>query len=205
VHTRLRGIKRRLEEAAGGPRGGRRYDSDSQYFLAGFSRCGVCGGSVGVVSRQSGKERRFLYGCMVRHKRGASVCSNAVLLPMAVVNEAVLKELAVAMGDEMVWRLLNYTFDAIAPPTVAAGVERLQENLRTIDRKIANLLVAIENGGAAATLIQHLQARADRMGGAAESHRAEGGDLERGAGAGHRRRRGDGAHGRVASAADRRQ
>jgi hypothetical protein len=112
-----------------------------------------------VLSRQSGKERRFLYGCTVRHKRGASVCSNAVLLPMAVLNEAVLKELAVAMGDEMVWRLLNYTFDAIAPPTVAADVERLQQNLRTLDGKIANLLAAIENGGAAATLIQHLQAR----------------------------------------------
>jgi hypothetical protein len=160
VHERLRRIRESLEQAAGGPLGGRKHqDMDSAYLLTGFARCGVCGGPLGVMSRPSGKGRKFVYGCLTRRRRGPTTCANTVLVRMDRVDTAVIGALLVALGDDVVWRLLERLFDAMEPPAVAETLHAQQAALRALDGKIANLLGAIEQGGTTPALIQHLHAR----------------------------------------------
>jgi site-specific DNA recombinase len=71
-----------------------RRDYDSKYLLTGFVRCATCGGSIGAVSRSHGRQRAYFYGCQTNWKKGASICTNDLVLPINRVNDAVLKALA---------------------------------------------------------------------------------------------------------------
>ena len=64
----------------------RRRDAESPYLLSGFSRCAECGRSIGVLDRRR-------YGCIAYHKRRTTVCRNAVKLPIATLDAAVLRAL----------------------------------------------------------------------------------------------------------------
>ena len=68
---------------AGRPGVPQRRDRESSYLLSGFTRCAVCGGSVGVLDRRQ-------YGCLSYHKRGTTVCANAIKMPIATLDAVVL-------------------------------------------------------------------------------------------------------------------
>src|SRR5207237_7313061 len=92
AHARLRGIRAALVTAEGTRAIIKRStrDVESKYLLRGFARCGVCGGSFGVMSRSHGRTRACFYGCIANHKRGHTVCGNGLQLPIERVDEAVL-------------------------------------------------------------------------------------------------------------------
>jgi site-specific DNA recombinase len=94
AHTRLTGIRASLMIASKGTIGRRNRDAESRYLLAGFARCGACGGALCVMSRDSGSVRRYVYGCSANHKRGKSVCENGLVVRMENVDRAVLGTLA---------------------------------------------------------------------------------------------------------------
>ena len=73
--------------------GRRRQDIESPYLLSGFARCGTCGGSLSVLSRQHGGKRVKFYGCFASWKRGARVCANNLIGRMDVLDEEVLATL----------------------------------------------------------------------------------------------------------------
>ncbi|HSL21511.1 MAG TPA: hypothetical protein VK886_08245 [Vicinamibacterales bacterium] len=83
------------------------------------------------------------------------------MLPIAVVDDAVLKALA---GDTLrpavARAIIDAVFEALQPNALTANVATLRSDLRALDKKIANLTEAIEEGGAAvAPLVQQLSTR----------------------------------------------
>lgn len=146
AHSRLRGIRARLETAQG-DRPIVRRDIDSAYLLSGFARCASCGGALSVVSRQHGRRRVFFYGCLAHAKRGREVFANALVMPVPVVEDAVLRAMA---GDvlrpRVVTAILDAVFDALKPTETAATVKGLRSELQALDQRIARLTAAVENG-----------------------------------------------------------
>ena len=163
AHTRLNGIRTHLIEASGGKLGARARDIESPYLLAGFARCAVCGGSLSVVTRSHGKRRAPFYGCLAYHKRGTSVCGNALQLPIDRVDEAVLSSLA---GDVLrppvVMAIIDGVLAELAPATSARESDRLRGELQAIEREIARLAEAIAVGGELAPILDALKVRQAR-------------------------------------------
>ena len=160
VHGRLAGIKAQLERASGGRLGVRARDIESRYLLPGFARCAVCGGGMGVVSRQHGGQRAFFYACTSYHKRGTSVCGNGLVVRAERVDEAVLKTLG---GDVLrpavVRAVLDGVAEAMKPGTADRGLDALSAEHETIERELARLSEAIAAGGQLGSLLDALKAR----------------------------------------------
>ena len=76
-HTR-----ERLKMAFGGMGNRQAHDIESKYLLSGFARCAVCGGGLGVIGGSRSSARKHVYGCIAYHTRGASVCGNALKIPV---------------------------------------------------------------------------------------------------------------------------
>ncbi len=158
VHARLRGRRTILATAGGRPR--QLHDIDSKYLLSGFARCATCGGTLATLSRDHGKGRAFFYGCLAHAKRGATVCNNALVLPVDRVDRAVLSKLSKdVLRPAVVKAIIEGVFKALQPKTVTANVGALRAELRALDKKIGNLTEAIEGGAAVAPLVAKLQAR----------------------------------------------
>ena len=64
---------------------------ESKYLLTGLLTCGACGGSLVVMSRTSGDQRKYLYRCQHAYYRGPTVCANRRGLSMLDTNAAVLQ------------------------------------------------------------------------------------------------------------------
>ncbi len=84
----------------------------TRYFLTGFGRCAVCGGSMQAVSRASSAGRNFRYVCATYWNRGASICPNGRMVTMAVADGAVQRLLATevlrqAVVDQALTRALE--------------------------------------------------------------------------------------------------
>jgi DNA invertase Pin-like site-specific DNA recombinase len=161
AHTRLRKVRTQLK-IADGMRPAVRRDIDSKYLLSGFARCGTCGGSLSVLSRSRGRRntRGYFYGCLAHAKRGATVCDNALVLPIDRVDAAVLsKFLRDALRPVVVTAILDGVFEALRPAAVTTNVADLRMTLRAVDTKIAHLTSAIEDGAALAPLVSKLKAR----------------------------------------------
>ena len=161
AHSRLTGIRERLIQATGGPLGNRRpRDIESKYLLAGFARCAVCGGGLGVTSGSHSSARGHVYGCLAYHKRGTSICGNGLRVPIDRVDHAVLKTLA---GDVLRPAIAEAVIDgvlaALNPRALELDVEGLRAELERVDAEIANVTEAIAVGGELAPLLQKLKAR----------------------------------------------
>jgi hypothetical protein len=124
-------------------------DRESKYLLAGFARCASCGGTLSVLTRQHGKRRVPLYGCLAYHKRGPSICANGLVLPVTRVDDAVLAGVrrgrARTRGDH---RHHRCRLAALQPENVETNVAALKRDLRVLDERIKNLTLVSAQGGA---------------------------------------------------------
>lgn len=157
AHARLTKIRERLEQSGGG-RLSRRRDIDSRYLLPGFAVCASCGGGLGVFSRVSyGKRRKYVYGCVAHHKRGNTVCGNALLLPMDTIDDAVLSTLAGGpLRPAVVLAIVRGVLDELTPENVSAELDRLRADARGLDAQVANIATAIGRGGPLEALVNEL-------------------------------------------------
>ena len=148
AHARVRRARTTMTTAIG-KRAIVRRDYESKYLLTGFVRCGTCGGSITVVSRSHGRRRAYFYGCLTNWKRGATICSNDLILPIERVNDAVLKAIA---GDVLrpaiVRAIIDGFLEQLLPSNVETHVDDLRRDMRSLDTKIQNLTAAVEQGGA---------------------------------------------------------
>ena len=160
AHVRLTRIRAQLQAASGGRLGIRQRDVDSRYLLPGFARCGVCGGGIGVISRSHGAKRAHFYGCIANHKRGATVCANALELRMEGVDRAVLGTLADdVLSPRIVDAVVAGVLDALRPDRVDDAHTAAAAELVIVDREIARITEAIATGGDIPALVAALQAR----------------------------------------------
>ena len=138
------------------PRAGRQ-----NYLLSGFTRCGLCGGSMSAVSRASSNGRRFRYICSTYWNRGSSVCANGRMAAMEVADTAI-RELLVkeVLRPAVIERALDLMLHELRPRDRAR--ERAQRQteikkaLREVERKLENPTDAVANDGAVPAVLAAL-------------------------------------------------
>jgi hypothetical protein len=63
---------------------------ESPYLFTGFTECKQCKGSLFIRSRNHGKRCAFHYACTTHYQRGPESCSEPILLPMELLDRAIL-------------------------------------------------------------------------------------------------------------------
>ena len=161
AHQRLTGARKIYLRGTQGQLWGRPTDGvESKYLLTGLARCGVCGGSLVVRSRSHGGRRAFFYGCTSYHHRGRTVCTNALEMPLAAADEAVLSHLeSDALCPEVMEAALARAVQQLATPEPDAGKRRrvLKATRKKLERDLAQLTVAITAGGPLKTLVSAIK------------------------------------------------
>ncbi len=164
AHARMstrRVAYRRWKRGSGGAPDGR--GVRTRYFLTGFGRCDVCGGSMQAVSRASSGGRNFRYVCATYWNRGASICANGRMVDMSVADGAVHDLLATevlrpAVVDRALTRALAL-LEAEAPDRRQV----LEKDLAAVDVQLRNLADTAAQGGAVPVILDALDRRdADR-------------------------------------------
>jgi site-specific DNA recombinase len=139
---------------------GRPRKDDVRNLLVGLSTCGVCGGGLIVfTSGNNGKRRpRYsYYGCFRQGRSGQ--CSNAIHMPVDVLNEAVLSAIEEhALTPEAIERVIRLT----ERDDIREREGILEKEAKETRKKIERLVDVIANGGDAAPLVakvRELEAR----------------------------------------------
>lgn len=84
----------------GGRKGGRPPGQNVKYLLVGLLTCGVCGGTMEVVtSEMSGGRRLISYQCCTSRRKGMTVCANRQPAPIADAHEAVIDKVGKIIGS----------------------------------------------------------------------------------------------------------
>jgi site-specific DNA recombinase len=153
--------RRRIHTTAGTAR--RRRDVESPYLLSGLGRCGVCGGSFAVHTRQHGGVRVPFYGCAGFWKKGATVCTNNLMARRDGLDEEVLATLQDGMlRPTVVEKAIRLALAELAPTRQDDCPCRLERELATERAECERLADAIARGGPIDVLLERLQARQAR-------------------------------------------
>jgi site-specific DNA recombinase len=166
AHDRIAAVREQLRAVSSTPSGRPRLsrDVDSPYLLSGFCRCGACGGGLAVVGGSHKTGRPHSYGCLSYHKRGRTICDNALKVRASVVDDAVLRAIG---GDVLrpavVAAVLHGVFAALRPEARSAARERLRAELASVEREIGRVTEAIATGGDLAPLLEALKTRQARQ------------------------------------------
>jgi site-specific DNA recombinase len=134
--------------------------TESKYLLSGFVRCASCGGTMTAIKQNPANGRQpFVYVCRDRRVYGPDRCDFKPSIPMPVLDRLVLDRLQTYLTPDTVAAILD---DATAERAPRGDVARWTKELATVDRKIANLEDAIENGGNWAGLRDRMTAQQTR-------------------------------------------
>ena len=107
VHARIASTRQHTNVWRGAAR--------SVYLLPGHVRCGWCGGGFHVRSQARAAGRRRAYGCTSHFNRGETVCRNRLLLPMDVLDAAVLEKIGDIVTPAMVEDVVAAVRAALSP------------------------------------------------------------------------------------------
>ncbi len=132
-----------------------RSEGRTRHLLSGILRCGVCGGqmiaraSTGRPDKDGSRRKYRYYVCGHRARRGPTVCSNAFSLTIEevdrwvldTVDSYVLDEKAIAFVETERRRILEEAIEARLRTESAA-----HEELRKIEKEIANLIEGLKAG-----------------------------------------------------------
>ncbi len=113
-----------------------------RYLLSGFSRCGVCGGTIAVNNHKIGGTKVKAYGCGWHRDRGAAVCGNSLRRPVDAVD-----------ADVLGWLMENVITEQI----IQASFAKLRERLDAHDAHRSTEVPALQARAA------DLQAELDRL------------------------------------------
>ncbi len=137
----------------------------TRYFLTGFGRCDVCGGSMQAVSRASSAGRNFRYVCATYWNRGASICPNGRMVDMLVADGAVQQLLATeVLRPAVVDRALTRALELLRTDADGSGRRQaLKRDLVAVEVELRNLAETAAKGGAVPIILEALERRkADR-------------------------------------------
>jgi len=147
---------------------------ESPYLFTSFTPCKECSGSLFIRNRSHGKRRAFHYACTTHYQRGPEKCSEPMLLPMEMLDRAILGTIEQ---------------DVLQPPIIAKAMEKALQQLRThddepdarrevlrkdlvhVEAKLARLATAIATGGSLSTLLSAVHDREERRTGCTRNWR----------------------------------
>ncbi len=158
VQSRRREAEGRALRFAGGRMSGRPPKYAVQNLLAGLATCGVCGGGM-VVEWSNNKKGRYAYYMCHRRRHHGSSCTNGLRMSVTEVNEAVLQAIEQhALTPEAVEQVILLTERDDAREQQAD----LQREWKTVEKRIARLVAAVETAGDVTSLaakLRELEAR----------------------------------------------
>ena len=165
VAARIESMRARSLHGANGLLRGRPAGEGSPYVLVGLMRCGVCGGSMEVVSSKSGARRAFAYRCYRSRRQGASVCSNRLPIRMTDADDAVLGTVEkTLMNPAVVERALALAEAELIDDGAARRRAPLVVDLAALDAGVERLTTAIKRGGDLDPLLAALRESEARRG-----------------------------------------
>jgi len=128
-------------------------------LLAGLAQCGVCGGSLVVMTSPRKRGRVPEYVCYRHRQYGSTSCANRLHLPVDEMNEAVLQRIEKhALTPEAIERVIALTERDDAREQHEALTRERQDVQKSIDR----LVKAVEKAGdieSLGTRLRELEAR----------------------------------------------
>jgi DNA invertase Pin-like site-specific DNA recombinase len=131
----------------------------SRHLFSGFMRCGVCGGSVTIVSGGWGMPR---YGCARHSRDGTVACTNKLTIRAKVADAALLAGLraellrpeTIAYISQRLAAALNDVIDQ--RPQQREELERAKASAR---ERLQNLIAAVEAGAGTPLVFQTIKDR----------------------------------------------
>ena len=139
---------------------GRPPKTATQNLLAGLATCALCGGGLVVETSPRKRGRVPEYVCY-RHRHNGT-CTNALRMPVADMNEAVLQAVEQhALTPEAIEQVINLSERDDAP----SRQDALAREQKDVAKRIARLVAAIETAGDVASLVaklRELEARQQR-------------------------------------------
>lgn len=137
---------------------------ESPYLFTGFTECKVCKGSLFIRSRSHGKRRAYHYGCTTHYQRGPEKCSEPMLLPMELLDRAILGKVDHVLQPAILTRAVEKALQQLQNPNddPKARCEVLQNSLAHIEAELARLATAIATGGSMAALLSAIHDREER-------------------------------------------
>jgi site-specific DNA recombinase len=128
------------------------HDGFSEYLVTGFGRCTRCGGSIRISHRVHGpKNNRHpvrLYACAIHDDLGAAKCANAVVLPHAVLDQAVLDAIVKVLHPAVLEAAVDRAFGQLQADRTTALGRRAQLERESVasQQRIDRLIDALADG-----------------------------------------------------------
>ena len=138
---------------------------ESQYLLTGMAQCGTCSGSIIVSTHGStGKKRVAVYKCGVCHKKGKTVCSNNLAVPLALTDQAVLAAIEEqVLQPGVVEAAIEQALEKLRPLPNTAKRDSLAADLAIVEAEAEHLTQAIAQGGDIPSLVAAIKEREKRL------------------------------------------
>lgn len=159
VDARFAGQRQRALRLHDGRLMGRPPGEGSPYLLTGLLTCGVCGGSLEVLSSGAGGgTRRFNYRCSVARRKGPAACGNRLAAPMGDTDEAVLAAIEdTLLHPAVVQRALAHAEAILLSDRTGEQRAALEAQFAETAGAIRRLTAAIAQGGELASLVAALE------------------------------------------------
>lgn len=119
----------------------------SENLLTKISRCGMCGGTFGIVS--GGKWAK--YGCSTNWNKGRNVCSNNIKIKKEILEEAVIAVLCKELSNKDYMALITSEIYCSLKEFMENAVKDrqkayIEEELRIVQQELENISNAIKRG-----------------------------------------------------------
>lgn len=157
----------RRKPGKGRASGGGKFGSS---LLSGLLRCGVCGGSVVIVSRRHKNGASYAnFGCTVNRSRGDAICSNSRTVSEKKVTSTVIAALQADLtAPDLVPRFQAVFTEAFNDQNSAASsgneVRALERAVEDGQARVKNVTAAIARIGFSDALADQLSAEEKRLG-----------------------------------------
>jgi site-specific DNA recombinase len=129
------------------------------YLVTGLMRCGACGGSMTIISRQIKAQVRYaMFGCTSNHSRGDAVCANRMLVSERKATAAVVGAIQELVSDStLIERFVEGVQKRLAAKPSDADADAFQVRIREVEGRVRNLTESLAKLGWSDALGLHLK------------------------------------------------
>jgi site-specific DNA recombinase len=164
VQERLDGAKQTYLRTNRGQLWGRPASGvESKYLLTSMLACGLCGGSLVVMSRPTKHRANYVYVCSNNRFRGSAVCANNLWMPMETADRGILDVIGQdLLTPEIVRAALAQALETMRATGTDDRRAALEAERAKLDQEITRLTEAIAEGGDLNPLLAAMKVRDQR-------------------------------------------